>query len=156
MGMDVFGLKPKTKRGEYFRNNVWWWHPLWDYCCTIDETLKERVPEGHTNSGDGLNAKDSLQLALKLQEEITSGRALQYVEQYEAERLALPKQPCKYCDENGERQWEKQDGTPYKLQCNACRGTKMVDHWDASYPMDIENIKEFSEFLLDCGGFQIC
>ena len=19
--------------GQYFRNNVWWWRPLWDYVC---------------------------------------------------------------------------------------------------------------------------
>ncbi|QOR55575.1 MAG: hypothetical protein UMS36scaffold28_65 [Phage 59_13] len=29
MGMDVYGVKPKSKQGEYFRNNVWSWRPLW-------------------------------------------------------------------------------------------------------------------------------
>ena len=32
MGMDVFGKNPTDEKGAYFRNNVWFWHPLWDYC----------------------------------------------------------------------------------------------------------------------------
>ena len=35
MGMDVIGLKPTSKEGEYFRNNVWWWGPLADYCMEV-------------------------------------------------------------------------------------------------------------------------
>ena len=31
MGMDVYGERPRTNKGEYFRNNVWWWRPLWNY-----------------------------------------------------------------------------------------------------------------------------
>jgi len=156
MGMDVFGIKPKSEKGEYFRNNVWFWHPLWTYCCTIDQTLDQRVPEGHSNSGDGLDATGARQLAFKLQEEINSGRAEQFVNQYEAERKAIPQEDCKYCDENGEREWKQENGEPYKKTCNACSGTKKVDSWEAHYPMELNNIKEFTEFLMDCGGFQIC
>jgi len=156
MGMDVFGKKPKSQKGEYFRNNVWWWHPLWDYCCSVDQTLEEKVPHGHSNDGDGLNAEDSRQLAFKLQEEIKTGRALEYVNAYEAARLALPKEDCTYCDENGERQWQQQNGESYNKICNVCSGTKKVDPWESSYPINLDNIKEFTEFLLDCGGFQIC
>lgn len=156
MGMDVYGLKPKTKTGEYFRNNVWYWHPLWDYCCSIDQTLYDRVPEGHSNSGDGLDASGSRQLAFKLQEEIQSGRAEEYVRQYETNRQSLPKTDCTYCDENGERQWKDQNGDSYTKKCNSCNGTKKVDSWDAHYPMDLDNIKSFVNFLMDCGGFQIC
>lgn len=156
MGMDVFGTNPKSSTGEYFRNNVWWWHPLWHYCCTIDDTLADRVPNGHNNSGDGLNAKQSKELAIKLQTEINTGRAKQYVDEYETARKAIPKEDCTYCDENGEREWQQQNGQPYKKQCNACQGTKKVDAWDSHYPMDLDNIQEFANFLMDCGGFKIC
>jgi len=155
MGMDIYGKKPTAEIGEYFRNNVWWWHPLWDYCCTIDTTLPEKVPYGHSNDGDGLNAKDARQLGFKLQEEIESGRALAYVEQYEKERQNLPKEDCKYCDENGERQWNQDNGKTISKTCNACDGTKKVDSWEAHYPMNLDNIKEFTQFLQHCGGFQI-
>ena len=28
MGFDIIGLNAKSKKGEYFRNNVWAWRPL--------------------------------------------------------------------------------------------------------------------------------
>ena len=156
MGMDVYGLKPTNKHGEYFRNNVWWWHPLWDYCCHIHPTLRQKVPHGHSNDGDGLNATDARQLGFKLQQEIETGRSLKYVEEYEKERQAIPKQDCKYCDEKGERTWQQQNGESYTKTCNACNGTKKVDSWESHYPMNLENIQEFTQFLLHCGGFKIC
>ena len=69
MGMDVYGLNPQLKSekpeidfsnateeqrteyfeamdtfeqqnpGFYFRNNVWWWRPLWDYVCTVCDSV---------------------------------------------------------------------------------------------------------------------
>ena len=32
MGMDVYGKNQTSEKGSYFRNNVWWWRPLWNYC----------------------------------------------------------------------------------------------------------------------------
>lgn len=29
-------------------------------------------------------------------------------------------------------------------------------YWDLNYPFDVENVKEFAEFLEFSGGFQIC
>jgi hypothetical protein len=31
MGMDVYGKAPTVEEGKYFRNNLWWWRPLWTY-----------------------------------------------------------------------------------------------------------------------------
>lgn len=28
MGFDIVGHSPASLKGEYFRNNVWWWRPL--------------------------------------------------------------------------------------------------------------------------------
>ena len=96
MGMDVYGLKPKTVVGEYFRNNIWSWHPLWDYCCFVDNTLVEKVPNAHSNDGDGLNAVDSRQLGFKLIETIESGLAASYILAYDEHVKSLQKEPC-YC-----------------------------------------------------------
>ena len=82
MGMDVYGVKPKTSKGEYFRNNVWWWHPLWTYCCYTCPELANKVESGHDNSGDGLDAVDSRRLGFIIQESITTGAAQEYVDLY--------------------------------------------------------------------------
>lgn len=151
MGMDVFGLKPTSSVGEYFRNNVWYWRPLWDYCCTLDETLYERVPDAHNNSGDGLDASGARQLAFRLEKEIASGRASEFVEAYENQRNSLEKIPCSYCSED-------QDTSQLATQkvCHSCNVTKLVDSYSFYYSMSIENIVRFKNFLMDCGGFQIC
>ena len=87
MGMDVHGLNPKenkNKRGEYFRNNCWWWRPLWNYCRVVAPDLisEELWESGHNNNGAGLNAEDSKKLGERLMEYIAEGRTMQYQEDY--------------------------------------------------------------------------
>jgi hypothetical protein len=177
MGMDVYGVKPKTSKGEYFRNNVWWWHPLWTYCCYTCPELANKVESGHDNSGDGLDAVDSRRLGFIIQESITTGAAQEYVDLYNKDTAALPDQPC-YCVTNGADQeittmLEKlilqladtshktvqvlnaQDTVP-DSECATCKGTGLQPNWNKSYHINIENIQNFAEFLIDCGGFQIC
>lgn len=60
MGMDVIGKRPTSKAGEYFRRNVWHWHPLADYIVTIAPDTASSCKRWHTNEGDGLNAKQSV------------------------------------------------------------------------------------------------
>jgi hypothetical protein len=155
MGMDVVGTRPLTPSGEYFRNNVWYWRPLWDYCCSVDSTLFDKVPLAHSNDGDGLDASEARKLAFKLQEEIDSGRAEKFVNDYEAHRASLDKIPCIYCDEGGNRSWPTKTGESIKKVCNACNGTRFTDSWESYYPMSLENIQSFTSFLMDCGGFRI-
>jgi len=52
MGMDVYGIAPIAEVGKYFRNNIWWWHPLWNYVQEVAPHLTEGV-NGHFNDGDG-------------------------------------------------------------------------------------------------------
>jgi len=55
MGMDVMGMNATSEKGEYFRNNVWWWRPLWDYCLNEHGDIAGQVEHGHSNDGDGLD-----------------------------------------------------------------------------------------------------
>lgn len=100
MGMDVYGKKPANERGEYFRNNVWWWRPLWDYCLEIAPELCGDV-SGHYNDGDGLNAEDSIKLAEKLFAEIDSGRTALYGKERDEFLQAIPNETCGVCDGRG-------------------------------------------------------
>lgn len=152
MGMDVIGRNPTNKVGEYFRNNVWWWHPLWQYCCAVDATLADKVPCGHSNDGDGLEScEDCEDLASKLQHSIDNGYADFYISQRDLELERMPFETCDFCSGTGVRNFEGKD-----IQCNGCEGKgkkKSIDSW---YKLDKENIKSFIEFLNNCGGFQIC
>ena len=94
MGMGVYGTNPKSKHGEYFRNTVWSWHPLWDYCCAVAPEITRRVRYGHSNDGDGLDERGSKQLAAVLRREILSGRTAAYARARQARLESLPDVPC--------------------------------------------------------------
>ncbi len=70
MGMDVCGRKPRSDTGKYFRNNIWWWHPLASFCEYVAPDITAGCKYWHSNDGDGLKAAASVALANKLQEAI--------------------------------------------------------------------------------------
>lgn len=171
MGMDVFGKNATSETGEYFRNNVWWWRPLWDYCVEVAPELCGDV-DGDSNSGDGLDAEGADDLAVVLFNELESGRTAQYAKDYSKRLSELPRSECNLCEGTGIRTDTVgvEMGMPTKelesaIQiitgrthgwCNACSGEGTQEHWNANYPFSEENVREFAEFLSDCGGFKIC
>lgn len=173
MGMDVYGKKPKNEIGEYFRNNVWWWRPLWGYIEDNFPEIAAEVPNAHYNDGDGLNAVKTKILANKLRSHINSGKVKEYELAYKKKIDSLPLQDCEYCEQTGKRAWaathfavqsllekneflEMNDQGEYILECNACRGTGKTEHFMSHYPFAEENVISFCDFLENCGGFSIC
>lgn len=153
MGMDVFGKKPSNQTGEYFRNNVWWWHPLWEYCCVVAPKLCAKVENGHTNDGDGLNAKDSVALARLLRDEIKSGRTAAYEVTRQATLDALPEEECPRCNSAGKRKVES--GTVAVAEpCSLCKATGKRRPAETYYGFEVVNV-EFAAFLEGSGGFEI-
>jgi len=146
MGMDVNGKNPDSEVGEYFQNNVWHWHSLWDYCCEIAPELTSKVKYGHFNDGDGLNVKDSKALSIILKQKILSGECAEDVKQYQARMDAMPDEPCDHCDSTG-----KVDGKP----CRHCEGKGSKRPFATWYDLTVQNISDFAEFLEHCGGFEI-
>jgi hypothetical protein len=151
MGMDVYGSDPITEKGEYFRNNVWWWHPLWDYCLTHHPEPAAKVKNGHSNDADGLDSADATKLGTLLKQDLLSGKVDSYEAKYKEELEALPLSECIHCSGTGIRNDEHVQGT-----CNACAGEGKVKHFETNYPFSKENVEEFSEFLINSGGFSIC
>jgi hypothetical protein len=151
MGMDVYGTEPKNEKGEYFRNNVWWWHPLWSYCQENYPSITASVQNGHDNSGDGLGDEDSIKLGIALKKDIDSGKTLAYEEKRRSYLAGLPLEPCIYCKSTGIRKDAYVDGL-----CNSCSGSGSVKSFETNYPFSSENLQEFAEFLINCGGFSIC
>jgi hypothetical protein len=115
MSMAVYGLKPRNEQGKVFKNNIWWWGPLADYCIQIGGSLARKCRYWHYNQGDGLEDADSRTLAALLRAELESGRTAEYAMRYRAEQEAL-QEPL---------------------------------------PFAVENVQEFTEFLENCGGFEI-
>lgn len=155
MGMDVFGKAPTSEQGKYFRNNIWWWHPLWRYC---EEIAPDLIPDdnlGHFNDGWGLDQVDALALAQRLELAIQSGETLRFAEEYRARLEALPAEPCTLCGATGKRAEPPLTG-PGTLLCNCCNGSGRVLNVATHYPFDVENVRKFATFLRDSGGFEIC
>ena len=155
MGMDVFGKQPISETGKYFRNNVWWWHPLWSFCeCAADDLIPEDN-SGHENSGWGLDACQSAQLATRLETLLECGVVRGYSEARTAALAAQPDQDCAICAGTGKRKAVPQMGAGDQ-PCNGCDSSGQVRPWSANYPFDEDNVREFAAFLRDCGGFEIC
>jgi hypothetical protein len=74
----------KDNPGIYFRNNVWWWRPLWDYVHDVcPDILRDRYHGGHGNSGTEFTDKEAKDIAYKLFKEIDEGNTEAYQKLYE-------------------------------------------------------------------------
>lgn len=151
MGMDVYGNNPSNSKGEYFRNNVWFWHPLWEYCLDFHPDPAAKVTEGHSNSGDGLNSEDSIKLGNLLKKDLASGKVKSFQDKYTKQIESLPLVECSPCKGTGIRNDQYVNGT-----CNSCSGEGKVKDFQTNYPFAESNVEEFAEFLVNCGGFKIC
>lgn len=136
MGFDIYGVKAKNDKGEYFRNNVWWWRPLWDYVTKIGLEEKILTPKdcekGFFNDGEKISEAKAEKLAIALTKSIKDGRA--------KKRNDAIKEEAKRIKE-------------------ANKGLNFGDkgyQWGGDYPFSITNLKEFITFIKNSGGFQIC
>ena len=94
----------KENPGIYFRNNVWWWRPLWEYVCEVCEDVMspEDIGAGGDNSGSEIVEDTVQRMVDKLIIEIALGNHVKYQEHYEKELRELPDYTCHYCDGTGE------------------------------------------------------
>jgi hypothetical protein len=78
----------RIEAGGYFRNNVWWWHPLWDFACDVcDDILTETDrTEGHGNGGHKISKKKAEAIAGRLYSLLGNGQVEEYEKRYK-ERL---------------------------------------------------------------------
>jgi hypothetical protein len=162
MGMDLFGQNPGSRSGEYFQENIWGWHPLWQYIEDQFPQFAAQVPNAHSNDGDGLNDVQSRALGFRLNHEINTGRALHYVVSHDQLEAVSG-------SESGNPWWvEKARGLviaggitaltqicqePKELKAEM---SKLIDHLSIKpFELSLPMIREFAEFLQHCGGFEI-
>ncbi len=65
----------KETPGAYFRNNSWWWRPLWQYVCLIaDDILSdEQKKAGHYNDGMLIDEGTAKKIGERLDIALSSG-----------------------------------------------------------------------------------
>ena len=105
MGMDVYGINPKTDNGDYFRANVWWWRPLWEcvsYYCD-DILSQEDIIEGTYNNGYEYNETTALEISNRLESLLKDGTLYKYKATRDSYLEELPDEECKICDATGKR-----------------------------------------------------
>tara|TARA_R100000234_G_scaffold3291_3_gene2762 strand:+ start:17630 stop:18157 length:528 start_codon:yes stop_codon:yes gene_type:complete len=114
--------------GIYFRNNVWWWRPLWDYVCNecIDVLDKDDITAGHYNDGRVITKTKAMKIADILFKKIESGETDKYANHFEIKR----------------KEAEKSDDKDI--------------NYKSSYPFNTDNVRRFAEFCKESGGFEIC
>ena len=153
MGFDLFGVNPKNGKGEYFRNNVWWWRPLWHYTCTVCEDIltDKDCTQGECNNGYSISETKAQGIAHRLSVLVKNGDTQRYAVRYARELKKLPDEECEFCKGTGKRNDEYVQGT-----CTACRGKGKVRPFVTNYPFSVANVRNFIDFCENSGGFRIC
>lgn len=172
MGMDVYGKNPTSEIGSYYRQSVWGWHPLWHYVETFHPFYADQVEHGHSNDGDGLDSENSSQLALALKQDLLTGLAKKRLDAWEKEKAEMPDEPCQWCNATGirtdkvgvehgmdKKELSAEQSALYGRRigtCNGCDGKGSKRPFETAYGIDLDDLREFADFLADCGGFEIC
>lgn len=167
MGFDLYSLgNHKTDKGEYFRNNVWWWRRLADFVCEHTGVIEEKdKPEWQSNGGHEVSEEQAKQIALQLKALIKDGtvsKAIIEVEQ-EMEKAEKNNKFVQRCHDMLEKKVEKETGKTNLAPADYPKDDH--DTWDwiqskysygSSYPFTMENVQEFIEFCEQSNGFRIC
>jgi len=166
---EYFKLKDQyqiNNPGDYFRNNVWWWRPLWDFVCNnCDDFLTEKdMEKGYYNGGKKISKTKSLKIAKRLSELIADGtvdtferKSTLAIEKAEAHNKVVRKKMdaiSHICEKkHGEMIVPANYPEPYKTQWNDAYAK---ESWTAHYPFYANNVKDFATFCQQSGGFEIC
>ena len=129
-----YRLREEENCGIYFRNNCWWWRPLWNYVCNscVDIMDGDDMEGGGWNDGYEISEEKASAIAKRLFELINSGDTKGYEDHH--------KKTMEEAEENN-------------------KGLKMGDDgydWNDSYPFNVDNVRNFAQFCSESGGFEIC
>jgi len=139
--------------GTYFRNNVWWWRPLWDYVNVLcdDVITEDDHKSGHHNDRHLIDADKCAVIAERLAKELLNGGVTKFKEERQEYLDKLPLVKCHCCEGSGK-------GAHYsagKDTCHVCEGTGEQEDSQVQYPFEEDNVREFHSFVKHCGGFEI-
>ena len=126
MGFDLVG-----QNGQDFRNNVWWWRPLWDYVCEHCDLSEKAKQSGNYNDGVEITSQQAKEIGETITMLDEAGVLNEYELKYETERAeAEENNKGKQCSDEGY-------------------------NWASSYPFNADNVRRFGKFATQSGGFEI-
>ena len=134
MGMDVFGVNPKSEAGKYFRANIWSWRPIHELIERANVLPPEMVEGMAFNDGVGPNEQQALLLAAQL-ETMLDGMD----------------------DDNTFMLSDEIDG-PVAAMLSQFKeqGIDIISPRGPVYQAEVSHVREFITFCRESGGFEVC
>ena len=142
--------------GVYFRNNVWWWRPLWMFvseACSDILTDKD-IEMGSFNGGHKISKTKARRIAGRINKLNRNGSLNEYVNGRNQIIKELPDEKCNICEGTGKRKKPPAIG-PGDIECNGCSGKGKCRPFACNYRAYEDDIIEFAEFCKHSGGFTI-
>ena len=153
--------------GNYFRNNVWWWRPLWTFTCDhcADFLTEDDMNGGCYNDSYIITEDKAVAIAERLYEALKEPETQEYLDNHmkvmekAKKHNEMIEQEKKALDEiavaiTGDKNVAPID-YPKDLKKKFDELMKKRD-WASSYPINRENIENFARFAEQSGGFSIC
>lgn len=156
MGFDLYGLNPKNENGEYFHRTVWGWRPIWEFAYLSSGILlsSKEYREGCWNNGLRISEDVAKKLGEKLLNMIASGFASKIIHARNNELATLPLKECSNCRGYGQRANRLIYQTEVTV-CGVCNGAGKIRDSRTKYPLSIGDLRDFAEFAIASGGFEI-
>ena len=154
-----------SQSGTYFRNNVWWWRPLADYVLRFTKVIPEDQQEAWGyNDCHEVSEQDAEMISQQLDHLIKSGHCKAYADKFEKQRIKIEKQNAKIEEELEEHcrevcfKLDKKNLAPNDFPEEDKKKWDSIykkKNFNGNYPFSVDNVKEFSEFCKNSGGFTI-
>ena len=150
---DIKSEYEDNNAGYYFRNNVWWWRPLWNFVCmACEDFLSEKDAEaGFYNDGKKIAKYKAIKIGKRLSKLIADGTVDAMVEDYNVKAAeskkhneTVQKEIDKISAECKEKHGDLVPADypePYKTQWDKAYSKKT---WSDSYPFNKENVEDLS------------
>ena len=134
MGMDVFGVAPKSEAGKYFRANIWSWRPIHELIEKADVLPPDLVYHMGFNDGYGPDEEQAMRLADQMEvmlDGMDDEHTFMLTSEIDGPVAAMLSQ--------------------FKEQ-----GVEIISPRGPVYQADVSHVREFIEFCRESGGFEVC
>ena len=153
--------------GTYFRNNVWWWRPLWSFTCDHCEDIltDDDMNAGCYNDAYIITEDKAVAIAKRLKEALKEPETQEYLDNHmkamekAKKHNEMIEQEKKALDEIAVTITGDKDIAPINYPKDLKKKfDELLDKrdWASSYPISRDNIEHFAEFAEQSGGFSIC